>query len=202
MKRLFDIIASGCGLVVLSPLLLIIAIWIKCDSEGPVFYSHKRVGKNGKEIGILKFRSMVLNADKMIDDFTEEQKQEYKENYKLENDPRVTKIGHFIRKTSIDELPQLWNVLKGDMSIIGPRPPLPREVNLYTPRQMQRLLVKGGLSCYCQCNGRSNMPFEEICRLSIAASAAAVSSEGTQGIDADAVALLHSRVPMPNPLDC
>ena len=81
--------------------------------------------------------------------------------FKMENDPRVTKIGHFIRRTSIDELPQLFNVLKGDMSIIGPRPPLPREVNLYTPHQMQRLLVKGGLSCYCQCNGRSDMPFDE-----------------------------------------
>ena len=132
-----------------------------------MFYSHKRVGKNGKEIGILKFRSMVLNADKMIDDFTEEQKQEYKENYKLENDPRVTKFGKFIRKTSLDELPQLFNIFLGSISIVGPRPVTQEETLLYGKDRDLLLSVKPGLTGLWAASGRSNVSYEERMRLEL-----------------------------------
>ena len=122
VKRGIDVILSTIALVVLSPLFLILAILIKLDSKGPVFFLHTRIGKNGKNIKIYKFRTMVTNAEELIKEFTPEQMKEYKENYKLTNDPRITKIGKFLRKTSLDELPQLINIIKGDLSIIGPRP--------------------------------------------------------------------------------
>ena len=129
-------------------------------SPGPIFFAQERVGKNGKKFKMYKFRSMCMDAEKR---FEEVQKENECDGiaFKSKNDPRITRIGGFIRKTSIDELPQLINVLRGDMSLIGPRPPLPREVVLYTPAQMERLLVKGGLSCICQCEGRSDMAFDE-----------------------------------------
>lgn len=160
LKRTIDITCSIIGLALAAIPMGIISLMIYKEDKGSPFFVQERLTKDGKVFKMYKLRSMCIDAEKK---FREVQKENQKDGiaFKMENDPRVTKIGHFIRKTSIDELPQLWNVLKGDMSIIGPRPPLPREVNLYTPRQMQRLLVKGGLSCYCQCNGRSNMPFEE-----------------------------------------
>ena len=168
VKRVFDIVCSLIGLIVLSPVFIIISILINTTSEGPVFFAHKRVGKGGKTIKIYKFRSMVTNAEELIKQFTPEQKAEYEKNFKLENDPRVTKVGKFMRKTSLDELPQLFNILKGEMSIVGPRPSLPREVEKYTPYQMQRLLVTPGLTCYWQIQPqRNSLSFEEWVALDI-----------------------------------
>ncbi len=160
VKRTFDIICSLCGLAVLAVPMGIVSLLIYREDKGNPIFSQVRLTKDGKTFNMYKFRSMCMDAEER---FAEVQKTNQRDGlaFKMENDPRVTKIGQFLRKTSIDELPQLFNVLKGDMSLIGPRPPLPREVNLYTPYQMQRLLVKGGLSCYCQCNGRSDMPFDE-----------------------------------------
>ena len=121
-KRIVDILLSAIGLVVLSPVFLTIGIIVKLDSKGTVFFKHKRIGKNGEEIYIYKFRTMISGAEQMIKNFDEEQMKEFKENYKLEHDPRVTKVGDFLRKTSLDELPQIWNIFKGDLSIVGPRP--------------------------------------------------------------------------------
>ncbi len=159
-KRTLDIICSLGGIAVLAVPMGVVSLLIYSEDKGSPIFKQTRLTKDGKAFCMYKFRSMCVDAEEK---FAEVQKENQRDGiaFKMENDPRVTKIGRFLRKTSIDELPQLWNVLKGDMSIIGPRPPLPREVNLYTPHQMQRLLVKSGLSCYCQCNGRSNMPFEE-----------------------------------------
>ena len=114
IKRLFDIIVSFLGLLILSPLFLLLTILIKCDSKGPVFFIQKRVGRNGKKFGIFKFRTMRINAEELIASFTPEQLKEWKENFKLKNDPRITRVGKFLRNTSLDELPQLFNVIKGD----------------------------------------------------------------------------------------
>ena len=115
IKRVIDVILASVALILLSPLFAIIAIAIKIDSKGPVFFAHKRIGKNGKIIKLYKFRSMVINAEELIKSFTPEQMREYKENYKLTNDPRITKVGKFLRKTSLDELPQLINIINGDL---------------------------------------------------------------------------------------
>ena len=160
IKRGFDIIASFSALTVLAVPLGVFALIIYVDDKGNPIFSQVRLTKNGKPFKMYKLRSMCMDAEKR---FAEVQKENESDGlaFKSDDDPRITRIGKFIRKTSIDELPQLWNVLKGDMSIIGPRPPLPRELVLYTPDQMDRLLVKGGLSCICQTEGRSDMPFEE-----------------------------------------
>ena len=155
-KRIFDVVMSTIALIVLSPVFLAVAIAIKAQDGGNVIYKQVRLTKGGREFGMYKFRSMCMNAETMLDDLMEQNEMEGPA-FKMENDPRVTKIGRFIRKTSIDELPQLVNIIKGDMSIIGPRPPLPREVAEYTPYQMHRLDVKTGLSCYRECNGRSDI---------------------------------------------
>ena len=135
MKRFLDIVIASIGLIILSPVFLVISILIKIESPGPVFFGHKRIGKNGKEFKLWKFRSMVENAEELIKNFTPEQMKEFKENFKLENDPRVTKIGKILRKTSLDELPQLINIIKGDLSIIGPRPVIGEELNKYRNNQ-------------------------------------------------------------------
>ena len=160
VKRGFDIVASSLALTVLAIPLGVVALMIFLDDWGNPVFSQVRLTKNGRPFKMYKLRSMCVDAEEK---FAEVQKKNESDGlaFKSDDDPRITKIGKFIRKTSIDELPQLWNVLKGDMSIIGPRPPLPREVVLYTPAQMDRLLVKGGLSCICQTEGRSDMPFEE-----------------------------------------
>ena len=153
-KRVFDIVMCTCALLVLWPVFLIVAIAIKCEDGGNVFYSQTRLTKGGKEFKMFKFRSMCPNAHQMLDQLRD--KNEMKgPAFKIENDPRITKVGKFIRKTSIDELPQLVNILMGDMTIIGPRPPLPEEVAQYTPYQLHRLDVKTGLACYHECQGRS-----------------------------------------------
>ena len=161
VKRTADVIAASIGLILLSPLFLIIAVLIKLESKGPVFFAHKRIGKNGKEIRLLKFRSMVPNAEELIKQFTPEQMKEFKENFKLENDPRITKVGKFLRKTSLDELPQLINIIKGELSIIGPRPVIGDELEKYRNNKNKFLSVTPGLTGYWAANGRSNTTYEQ-----------------------------------------
>ena len=161
-KRTFDIIASLVGLILLALPILIIAVIIMIDSPGasPI-YVQERVGKNGRKFKFYKFRSMIPNAEKMLDELLEKNEMEGPA-FKMKDDPRITRFGRFIRKTSIDELPQLLNILKGDMSLVGPRPPLPREVALYTEYQHQRLLVTPGLTCYWQIQPKRNsLSFDE-----------------------------------------
>lgn len=166
IKRLIDIVCSFLGVLVLSPLFIIIAIIIKMTSKGPVFFSQKRVGKNGKEFDMYKFRSMVVNAEELKEKLAAKNEMSGPM-FKMKDDPRVTKVGKFIRKTSIDELPQLWNVLKGDMSLVGPRPSLPKEVAQFDKWMHKRLEVKPGLTCYWQVSGRSNIDFEDWMKLDI-----------------------------------
>lgn len=167
VKRGIDVILSTIALVVLSPLFLILAILIKLDSKGPVFFLHTRIGKNGKNIKIYKFRTMVTNAEELIKEFTPEQMKEYKENYKLTNDPRITKIGKFLRKTSLDELPQLINIIKGDLSIIGPRPVVKDELEKYGENMAKFLSVTPGLTGNWAANGRNNTTYEERMKLEL-----------------------------------
>ena len=161
IKRVIDVILASVALILLSPLFAIIAIAIKIDSKGPVFFAHKRIGKNGKIIKLYKFRSMVINAEELIKSFTPEQMREYKENYKLTNDPRITKVGKFLRKTSLDELPQLINIINGDLSIIGPRPVVADELENYGVNKDKFLSVTPGLTGYWAANGRSNTTYEQ-----------------------------------------
>lgn len=160
VKRTFDIAVSASAIIVLALPVSCIALAIYLNDGGNPFFVQVRLTKEGKPFKMYKLRSMCVDAEKK---FAEVQKANKCDGlaFKSEDDPRITKIGKFIRKTSIDELPQFINVLRGDMSIIGPRPPLPREVVLYTPKEMDRLLVKGGLACTCQTEGRSNMSFDE-----------------------------------------
>ena len=166
MKRLFDIVAAACGIVILSPLMIIIAVLIKAEDHGPIFYKQVRVGKNGKTFKMYKFRSMFVNADKMLDKL-KEQNDVDGPMFKMKDDPRVTKIGHFIRKHSLDELPQFFNVLKGDMSLVGPRPPLPSEVVEYSEYDKQRLLVIPGCTGLWQATERNEVGFNKMVQLDI-----------------------------------
>lgn len=162
VKRFFDVVLSALALVVLSPLFLIVAIVIKAEDGGPVFYRHRRVGKDGREIGVYKFRTMRVNADRLEDMLTPEQLAEYRREFKLENDPRITKVGNFLRKTSIDELPQLLNILCGQMSVVGPRPLVRDELEeKYSPVARRTLLsVRPGLTGLWQVSGRSECTYE------------------------------------------
>ncbi len=166
VKRIFDLIASLCGLIILSPLFLVVALLIKCEDHGPVFYKQKRVGKDQREFDMFKFRSMHVDADKRLTEL-KEQNEVDGPMFKMKNDPRITKIGHFIRKTSIDELPQLFNVVRGDMSLVGPRPPLPREVANYSKYDLQRLWVIPGITGLWQATERNNVGFEEMVELDL-----------------------------------
>lgn len=160
-KRLIDIVGSLCGIILLSPLFLIVAILIKLeDPKGKVFFAQDRNGRYPKTFKMYKFRSMVHNAEDLLKDLMDRNEQTGPV-FKINDDPRITKVGKFIRKTSIDELPQLFNVLKGDMSLVGPRPPIPHEVDQYNSYQMQRLAVKPGLTCIWQVSGRNNIGFDE-----------------------------------------
>ncbi|WP_066070665.1 sugar transferase [Neobacillus soli] len=166
-KRLFDIIGASCGIIFLSLLFIVIGILIKIeDPKGKIFFSQKRVGLNGREFKMYKFRSMVSNAEEKLQDLLK-----YNEisgaMFKMKEDPRITRVGKFIRKTSIDELPQLFNVLKGDMSLVGPRPPLPREVAVYSHYDKQRLLVTPGCTGLWQVSGRNSLGFDEMVKLDL-----------------------------------
>lgn len=167
IKRIMNLLCSFVGVIVLSPFFLIISIFIKGTSKGPVFFVHERVGLNGKKFKLIKFRTMVNNAEEMIASFSPEQKKEWEENYKLKDDPRITKIGKFLRRTSLDELPQLINILKGDMSIVGPRPVVDEELNWYGDKKDKLLSVKPGLTGWWAVNGRSNVPYPERCDLEL-----------------------------------
>lgn len=163
IKRLFDICASALGIILLSWLLIIVAIIIKCTSKGPVFFRDKRVGKGGKEIHVYKFRSMYVDAETRLKEYlTPEQLEQWYKERKIDNDPRITKVGKFIRKTSIDELPQMFNIFIGNMSIFGNRPITKKELNeWYTPEQKELLYkIKPGLTGYWQAYGRSDVTFE------------------------------------------
>ncbi|MGA9524062.1 MAG: sugar transferase [Myxococcaceae bacterium] len=160
LKRLFDIVASGVALWLLLPLLLTVAALIKLSSKGPVFFRQTRVGLHGKHFHMLKFRSMVVNAEELKAKLAAQNEMDGPV-FKMKNDPRVTWIGRFIRKFSIDELPQLVNVLRGDMTIVGPRPPVPSEVVKYQPWQRRRLSVRPGLTCIWQVSGRNQITFED-----------------------------------------
>lgn len=167
IKRLFDVCASFTALVLLSPMFLVVAIAIKAeDSQGKVFYSQIRVGKGGKRFKMYKFRSMVSNADELLKTLISENDVDGAM-FKMKLDPRVTKVGSFIRKYSIDELPQLVNVLKGNMSLVGPRPPLEREVKEYTDYDKQRLYVKPGCTGLWQATVRNSVGFDEMVRMDL-----------------------------------
>ena len=161
-KRLFDIILSALGLIILAIPFLILSIIIFIDSPGasPI-YTQVRVGKNGRTFKFYKFRSMIPNAEKKLDELLNKNEMEGPV-FKMKDDPRITRVGRFIRRSSIDELPQLYNVLKGNMSLVGPRPPLMREVSQYTDEQMRRVSIKPGITCYWQIQPKRNsLSFDE-----------------------------------------
>ncbi|MBO5953555.1 MAG: sugar transferase [Oscillospiraceae bacterium] len=168
LRRGQDILLSAIALLVLWPVMLIVALAVYIDSPqaGPIF-AQDRVGRDGKVFRFYKFRSMIPNAEAKLEELLDQNEMEGPA-FKIKEDPRITKVGKFIRKTSLDELPQLWNILKGDMSIVGPRPPLPREVEVYGEYEMQRLLVTPGLTCYWQVQPRRNdLSFDEWVELDI-----------------------------------
>ncbi len=167
LKRLMDIVGASVGLLLASPIMLIVAILIKLeDPKGPIFFSQVRNGAYPKTFKMYKFRSMYIDAEERLQELMHLNEQSGPA-FKIKDDPRITKVGKFIRKTSLDELPQLFNVLKGDMSLVGPRPALPREVEQYTAYQKQRLFVKPGLTCIWQVSGRNNIGFDEWVELDI-----------------------------------
>lgn len=166
-KRCFDFTASLVGLVLLSGVFFVIAVLIKLDDpHGKVFYSQTRLGQNGRDFQMWKFRSMVAGADKMVDNLLQKNEVEGAM-FKIKDDPRITRVGRVLRKYSLDELPQLYNVLRGDMSLVGPRPPLPREVVDYTDYDRQRLAVVPGVTGLWQVSGRNELNFSEMVALDI-----------------------------------
>ncbi len=164
-KRAMDIAGSALGLVVLSPVFLAIAVAVKLSSPGPVFFCQTRVGRYGRHFKFYKFRSMRQDAESMKDGLMDRNESKDGVIFKMKDDPRITKVGRFLRRTSLDELPQLWNVFIGDMSLVGPRPPVPSEVEKYTLEDRKRLDVIPGITCLWQINGRSEIPFNEQVRL-------------------------------------
>ncbi len=172
LKRFLDIAISALALVLLAPLMMLCALAIQLDSPGPIFFRQVRAGKDSKEFALLKFRSMLANCDprlhqEYVKSFIVQQESNLPTSddsslYKLTRDPRVTRVGRWLRKTSLDELPQLWNVLRGDMSLVGPRPPIAYELEHYTDDAMQRLTVKPGITGLWQVSGRSRTTFQEM----------------------------------------
>lgn len=166
LKKMTDRILSVFGLVILSPLFLVVSVLIKREDHGPIFYVQRRIGRNGKIFNMYKFRSMIVHADKKIDDLVNRNEVEGPM-FKMHNDPRVTRVGRVIRKYSLDELPQLFNVLRGDMSLVGPRPPLEREVRDYTSYDFQRLMVTPGCTGLWQVTERNDVGFHEMVELDL-----------------------------------
>jgi len=160
-KRFFDFISSLIAIVVFSPLFLILGVMVKLDSPGPVFFGHTRLGKYGKKIKVYKFRTMVTNAEEILRNLPSDMKREFEENFKFENDPRITKLGAFLRKSSLDELPQLLNILIGNMSVVGPRPIVENEIEKYGIYGDKLLTVKPGLTGNWQASGRSDTTYDE-----------------------------------------
>ena len=167
MKRLLDIAGSGLLLVLLSPLYALVALAIRLDSPGPIFFKQIRVGRWGTLFPMWKFRSMYIDAEERKRALMQENEMAGGVIFKMKRDPRITRVGKFIRKASIDELPQLWNVLVGDMSLVGPRPPLPVEVNQYSLSDRRRLDVVPGITCIWQVSGRSDIPFDQQVQLDV-----------------------------------
>ena len=166
IKRTVDIFCSLGALIILSPILIILAVLIKLESKGPVLFAQERIGMNGVTFKMYKLRSMVANAEQLKKKLVEKNEMDGPM-FKMKDDPRVTNIGKIIRKTSIDELPQLINVLKGEMSLVGPRPSLPNEVKEFEPWMLERLNVKPGLTCYWQVSGRNDIDFENWMKLDV-----------------------------------
>lgn len=160
-KRLTDIVLSGLLLLVIWPVFLIIAVAIKCDDGGKVFYRHKRVGRYGRDLYVHKFRSMKRNADQLAGLLTPEQLHQYYTEFKIDDDPRITKVGHFLRKTSLDELPQVWDIFTGRLSIIGPRPLVETETQRYYGKREALLSVKPGLTGYWQAYARNDVGYAD-----------------------------------------
>lgn len=159
MKRAVDIVASIIAIILLSPFFLLIAVLVKLDG-GPVFFKQTRIGYLGREFKMLKFRSMCIDAEAKLKDLLAKNEKASGVTFKMKDDPRITKIGRIIRKSSLDELPQFWNVIKGEMSLVGPRPPVPREVALYTQADRRRFLVRPGITCLWQVGERQGGLFE------------------------------------------
>ncbi len=159
IKRLFDILVSAIVIILLSPLVLIVILAIRLESSGPARFCQERVGKDGKVFNMWKFRSMYINSDKYKSKLSNDMSGGIL--FKMKKDPRITYMGKFIRKSSIDEIPQFWNVFKGDMSLVGPRPALPIEVAQYNSHQLKRLAVKPGITCTWQVSGRSEISFQQ-----------------------------------------
>ena len=165
IKRAFDIAASVIGLILTSPILLAAMLAIMLEDGASPFFFQPRIGRDGKPFRMVKLRSMRPDAEQILEQLSEEEKEEFSQNFKLKDDPRITKVGRFIRKTSIDELPQLWNTLRGDMSIVGPRPPLLAERKAYGEHLTKIMSVRPGITGYWQVHGRSETGFEERIRL-------------------------------------
>lgn len=167
VKRIFDVILSVIAFILLLPLFVIIGALIKLESKGNIFYKHKRIGKNGKYIYVYKFRTMYSDSKERLEELLKDPiiLKEWNENFKLDNDPRITKIGNFLRKTSLDELPQLINIITGDMSIVGPRPIIDGEIDKYGKMKEKFLSVKPGLTGWWACNGRSQTNYADRIRL-------------------------------------
>ena len=160
-KRALDVAGAALGLLLLTPLLLIVAILIRVESPGPVFFAQTRIGRREHPFRCWKFRSMIIDAEQRKAELMARNEMPGSTTFKMKHDPRITRVGRFIRKASIDELPQLWNVLIGEMSLVGPRPPVPAEVARYSAVDRQRLSVKPGITCTWQVTGRSDIPFRE-----------------------------------------
>lgn len=158
-KRTLDVIVSSIALLLLSPLFLVTALLVKLEDRGPVFFAQTRIGRFGRQFKMYKFRSMRVDAEKRLAELLAANQHNQGVTFKIKQDPRITRIGHFIRRYSIDELPQFFNVLIGDMSLVGPRPPVPREVAQYTLADRRRLLVKPGITCIWQVSGRAEIDF-------------------------------------------
>jgi exopolysaccharide biosynthesis polyprenyl glycosylphosphotransferase len=167
VKRGFDIVVAALALLCLSPLLALVALVIKLDSPGPLLFSQQRVGRFGKTFRMWKFRSMYVDAEQRKQELLARNEMQGGVIFKMKSDPRITRSGRILRKLSIDELPQLWNVLVGDMSIVGPRPPVPGEVAEYTMDERRRLDVAPGITCIWQVSGRSDIPFDQQVRLDV-----------------------------------
>ena len=167
MKRALDIVGSLAFLIVFSPLYLVLTLLIKLEGPGPVFFGQTRVGRFGQEFQMHKFRSMRPDAEAEFENLHAQNQHADGVTFKMKNDPRITRVGKWLRRFSLDELPQFFDVLKGDMSLVGPRPPTPREVLLYTPADRRRLAVQPGLTCFWQVGGRSNIDFSGQVKLDV-----------------------------------
>jgi exopolysaccharide biosynthesis polyprenyl glycosylphosphotransferase len=167
VKRLFDIVVSAILLVLLLPIFLAVGLAIRLEDPGPILFKQQRVGRWGKLFTMWKFRSMYTDAEERKKELMARNEMAGGVLFKMKDDPRVTRVGRVIRKTSIDELPQLWNVLKGDMSLVGPRPPVPQEVDEYSLSDRRRLEVIPGITCIWQVSGRSDIPFDQQVELDV-----------------------------------